>query len=483
MIKILGFVPDIDPTTPGAILAADNIVPTVRGIAGAPAAQTTGVPALPAACLGASVVKKLDGTQRKFAGTQTKLYELLSNAWTDQSRVGNYTIGTETVWAIEQFGNATLAANRSCVLQRSNGSGAFSDVAGSPQGAHMATPEGFVMLANTIDGTNGDQSDRVWWSAYRDETDWTPDIDTQCSTARLIATEGPINALRTLNDDSVVAYKERGIYVGRYVGAPDIWTFTLAHPEHGADAAGSVVPVESFHIFVGLADFYLFDGATPVSIGEGIREWFFGSELDQVYRYRIKGVHNSANSSVRFYYPKKGSGGVLTRWVEFNYRTRRWGVGTQTVEFPVEWYSGGYTIDGMDALSGQIDGLPDIPLDSPFWNAATPFIGYFDVSHTLQSITGVAGLSWFDTWEMGDDVVHSLLRTLRLRYKTRPSSASMTNYYKDNGSSFTADATTTEASGKFDLLRDAKWHKGRIVLNGDWEATGIVLDLVPGGDD
>ena len=113
MIKIAGFAPDADKTTPGILTDCENLIPNIVGMTGAPSAVTpSGVPALAAACQGASVVTKLDGTRRLIAGTATKLYELSSGTWTDLTRVGDYTGGVESNWAITQFGDATLAANR-----------------------------------------------------------------------------------------------------------------------------------------------------------------------------------------------------------------------------------------------------------------------------------------------------------------------------------------------------------------------------------
>ena len=87
MDKILGFLPDADPTIPGVLTECVNLTPFEQGMRGAPSASTpAGVPALAAACIGSSIVTKLDDTRRLFAGTTTKLYELSGGVWTDVSR-------------------------------------------------------------------------------------------------------------------------------------------------------------------------------------------------------------------------------------------------------------------------------------------------------------------------------------------------------------------------------------------------------------
>ena len=84
MDKLLGFVPDAEPTTPGILTSVTNMIPWEQGMRGAPRGATpSGVPALAAECRGAAVVTKLDDTRRIFAGTATKLYELSAGAWVD----------------------------------------------------------------------------------------------------------------------------------------------------------------------------------------------------------------------------------------------------------------------------------------------------------------------------------------------------------------------------------------------------------------
>ena len=81
MIKFEGYAPDADSTIPGIFVNCANVIPTIKGFAGAPAPQTTALSgALASTPQGAAVVRKLDNTTRLFAGTSAKLYEAVSNA-------------------------------------------------------------------------------------------------------------------------------------------------------------------------------------------------------------------------------------------------------------------------------------------------------------------------------------------------------------------------------------------------------------------
>ena len=153
MDKLLGFTPDAEATTPGILTDCTNVIPYESGMKGAPTgAIPSGIAALAAECRGAAVITKLDDSRRLFAGTASKLYEVNGSTWTDVSRAGNYSGGVDARWSFTQFGNATIAANLSDTIQRSNTSGAFADMrpckcAHAPKFAHAEPVPGSSMPA------------------------------------------------------------------------------------------------------------------------------------------------------------------------------------------------------------------------------------------------------------------------------------------------------------------------------------------------
>lgn len=125
--KLIGFAPDLDPSTPGAFQTCNNVVPTLIGFKAAASPVNAGLPALPTPAVGASLIGLLNGTDRQFAGTSTHLYENISGTWSDVSRTGGYTLGTSGQWRFAPFGNMALAVNGNDVLQQTL-SGAFTNV-------------------------------------------------------------------------------------------------------------------------------------------------------------------------------------------------------------------------------------------------------------------------------------------------------------------------------------------------------------------
>jgi len=321
------FLPDAPRDTP-EVLTEVEAVPTVRGYAGSPTVINGGYAALAAACNGAALIFKLDGSMRIFAGTQSKLYEGSGGTWTDRSRAGSYTTG-DIRWCFAQFGDTTLAINKATVLQSST-SGAFADVANAPKAACMETVGGFVVLGNTDDtglaitgGPNADQGNRWWCSQLFNATGtWAPSAATQATSGLLVSSPGKIIAMKRLGDQ-VIAYKNRAIHVGQYVGPPDVFDWQLVPGEIGTWSNESVVSTGTAHLFVGYENIYRFDGSRPVEIGTGIREWFF-ARLNKSYAHLIAGIHDRNTSTVWWWYPS-GSNTTLDSVLIYNYAADRWG--------------------------------------------------------------------------------------------------------------------------------------------------------------
>lgn len=475
MIPFIGFKPDINPATPGVIVDCDDLIPMEEGFKAMPSEIGTLLPALAAACVGAAVVQKLDGTSKMFAGTATKLYEAGTSSWTDRSKGGG-TYTTGTFWRFTQFGDDTIATNKAEILQKAS-TGAFSDITGSPKASCIDAAAGFVMVGATNEGTYGDQTDRWWCSAYQDATSasaWTPDVTTQCTTGRLVDAPGAITAIKALGS-SFVAYKARAMFVGTYVGAPSVFSFSQVPGEIGAVSQEAVVNIGTGHVFLGDDNFYTFDGSRPIPIGDGVRKWFL-ADLNKPYKHQVKGMHETAKSRVWFSYPS-GISTTNDRAIVYNYKSGEWGKCSITIEAIIEYLSGQITWADMGTYYSTWDDLPLIPYDSPFWLQSTRLPAVFNGSHVIKTLTGESEGCSITTGDIGDDNQITLISRVRPRFRLSPASGSMTNYYKDDsGDSLTQDGTATLSSGKFDFLRSARWHRVKMDFVGNTEIYGFVVD-------
>ena len=245
---------------------------------------------------------------------------------------------------------------------------------------------------------------------------------------------------------------------------------------------GPLLPVRSFggaHLFVGNDDIYLFNGTQPQGIGAGIREWFFG-DLDPAYTYRICHAYDRDNSLVYFFYPRAGGSGALTGCIVYNHKSNKWGVSHRTVECAVEYISGGYTWNTLPLTTW--DSWPAIAYDSPFWTASSRQSGYIGTDHKIYALSGNSASASFTTGNYGTENAYTLINRVTLRYLVRPTTATMTNFYQEYiGGAWTEDATTTESSGRFDVLRSSVWHRVKFTFTGDFEITGVAADVKAAG--
>lgn len=481
MTPLAGFVPDVDPATQGVIVDATNVIPHPAGMRGAPTAvAVSGVPALADTCRNSAVATLLGGTRRIFAGTSAKLYELSGGSWTDVSRGASYSLGADDRWDFVQYGDATLTCNKSTVIQRSNGSGAFADIATAPKAAIIEAAAGFVLAFNTNEGTYGDSPDRWWCSGLNDDTLWTPSLATQSTTGRLVSSPGQIAAAKAFGDQ-VVVYKDRAIYLGRYVGTPAVWQFDQVPGDIGCVGTDAVTDIGPAQIFVGRADIYYFDGTRPVSIADGvIRQWFYNN-ASQNYLYKTTLVHDKQNNIVWFYYVSQSStSGVLDSALAYHLGRKQWGVATQSIEAAMNYVSAGYTFDTMPGST--FDTVPDVSYDSQYWLAGGRITTVFNTSHQMCSLTGVTGASSMTLFDVGDDQQVTKMQRLRVSYLTNPTSATCAGFVRmARGAISSTGGTGTYTNGKFDIRQAGRFHRIKIDAMGNWVASGVDFSITPAG--
>lgn len=481
MSPLLGFTPDADATTPGVITDCDHFIPYESGMQGAPSPVSASVDALADECRNAAVLTLLSGVRRVFAGTEDALYELGGATWTDVSRVGGYAGGAETRWSFAQFGDDSLASNRVEPIQFSNTSGNFADISGAPSALVIFSVGAFVMALNVNDGA--DKPDGWHCCAANDASDWVESVSTQCASGRLVSSPGPLTNGARLGEYAV-AYKAGSMFLGQYVGAPSVWDW-LPVPGGNAGCIGqdALCDVNGTHFFVGEDNFWSFDGTKPVPVGDKqVRQWFFNNS-DPTYRYKTKCVFDRQNNRIHIYYPSKGSDECDSSIV-YHIVSKQWGLDDVPIEAVLNYVVPGITIDGLTALSSTITGLPDIPYDSQYWLAGGRALSVFNTSHELSLMTGACVACDFTTGDAGDDDQVSFLRQIRLRYAAgaKPTTATVTNYYKMNeGDALTLGASGSINDGKFDCRQSARFHRAQFDFTGDVKVTAIRADFVAAG--
>ena len=489
MTPLLGFTPDAPTTAEGIILDCSDWIPFEAGMKAAPSATAQGASAVAAATRGAATVTKLDGSRRVFAGTTAKLYELSGTTFTDRTRAvgGDYALGAGVRWSFVQFGDTTYASNIDTVVQKST-TGAFADLATAPKAkileSLVTSGGGFVFAFNTIDAGFGTSPDRWWCTSLNDGDVYTvnPSV-TQANSGRLLGAEGPITAAKKLGSDMIVAYKDRSIYVGRYVGPPVVWQFTEI-PSVGCVGPDAIVDIGTAHIFVGQDNIYLFDGTRPISIADGrVRQWF-QDNCSVDYKAYTQVVFDRDQQLIGINFARTGSGdGSLDTSLVYHIATKQWGRADRRAETFFVYNAPSVTYDTLtgtyDTQTGSYDSVA----------AGARVLAYFDTSHVLQLMTGTPGSSYFTLHDIGDDTLVSRLEEVTLRYMTTPTTASISAFSSmatggvpSVGPTQSAYDVPANGKNKFQLRQTARWHRTQYNFTGPCEVVGYgVTGIRPAG--
>jgi hypothetical protein len=482
MTPLLGFTPDAPTTTPGVITDCSNFIPYEAGMEGAPTAVSIGANNLAASAVQAATLTNLAGTAKTFAASATKIYELSGTSWTDRSAGGGSYTST-TSWAFAQFGDVHLAASPNNTLQAAT-SGAFAAVSGAPQARVLFVVQagggGFVFACNTNSFV-----DQWACSGLNDHTTWTPSVATQANAGRLLGNDnGAITAGLEFGDRALI-FKRDAMFLGEYVGVPEVWRFQEVPVKAGCVGKDAACPVDQGVFFVGPDNFWLFDGARPIPVADGqVRQWFYNN-VNLAFIQNTRALYNREKNRVFIFYPSVSSSGSLDAGLCWHLTTKQWGrVSYGTIQTAFVYISPGLTVDGLG--SGQIDALVGA-IDSQV-AAQARFVAVFNGSNTLQTLSGVPGATSFTSEDVGIEDAESHLTETRLRYQTIPTTATATGYTLDEaGDSLDASGTIassdtpTNARNKFDLRQCGKFHRIKYDFTGQVRVNAKDQTLIQAG--
>lgn len=503
-VPIDGFAPDADPTNLGALLECDNLIPTLNGMKALPQDVDAGITAAPSAIASIVTFRLLDGTTRILAGTKgsasaatSRLLQPSVGSWTDQTgSAGPYTATSDARWVFAQYGDTVYAAQRGCQIQKSP-SAAFTAVAGAPKALIVETVLDFVMAFNTDDtdfgNVYGNDPDRWWCSAAGNPDSWTADIATQATTGLLTDTPGAILGAKRIGSN-IAAFKQTSMYLGRYVGAPTVWSWQLVPGEGlGSWSQYGIVDVEGIGLlFIGYDNIYSFDGTRATPIGTNRVARFLFNTLAIERADNIVGFHHRQEWRVYWFFPSQPTG-ELDRYLVYNYRAAnggRWGYGEKTVQFAFEYLAPGIPYDDLGDYYATYEDLPAAPYESAFVTEGTfkPAVlgNQIDnsgttISHVILTLEGVGADCSLRTAYYGQDGIYSLIERVRPRFKTFPTTGTQVHTYVSNLGE--TDSTSAESlslvRGSFDHLCSARWHRFKQSYTGSMELLGWDIEAKP----
>lgn len=387
------YTPDL-PSLSGSCTDAKNVIPATKSYRSFPQAVVYSN-ALTARAQGFISTRDAAANVYNYSGDATKLYTLVGQTWTDASRLagGAYAITAEDYWEFVSWGNTVIATDFADVVQEiSLGSANFIALAGSPpQARHIAVVRDFVVLGNISTFPQ-----RVQWSAINNSHSWAVSGATQADFQDLAGDGGWVQ--RVVGGEYGVIFQERSIWRMSYIGSPVIFQFDLVDRQRGTPAPMSVVSYGNITFYLADDGFYYFNGSASVPIGNGKFDKTFLSEVDSTYLYRVQAAIDPVNKIVCWLYPVTGGGGVPSKVAIYNWADNRWSYAIISGELLALSAAQGYTLDGLDAVTTNLDSLTP-SLDSRAWTGGKINFGMFDTSHKLNTFTGTAMSAQIDVGE------------------------------------------------------------------------------------
>lgn len=407
MIEFGEWLPDIaDYNNPGAT-EAKNVIPTIEGYRQFNSfSRTAG--SINSFCRGAFAAQANDRTSYNYAGSGTKLYQLVDDTWTDQSKAsGTYSVSDRDVWEFVKFGEKIIAVGGintgtpvppQVITMGPAASTEFADLGGSPpQARHIATVKDFVVLANLYEGSTLYPS-RVRWSGVNDEINWTTNKAKQSDYQDIPGKGGWVQ--KVIGGDYGLLIMERGIVRMDYIGPPLVFSFNRVLPELGTNAPNSVIQWGNLIFMLGTTGFKgIANGIERLDIGDNkINRWFF-ERVDLNYAYRIVGALDRINNRLGWIFPDKNAiNGSPNNGLIFDIASKKWARFEDNLEWVYDSYGETYTLDGLDAVSSSIDNL-GASLDDPIWISGVIGLGAFDDSNFSGRFTGDPEIAVLETNE------------------------------------------------------------------------------------
>lgn len=384
MIPLGAWTPDQSTVYAPHLTVAKNVIPKANSYAPL-RALTNGTEALAARPYGAASFRDAAVTSHFFAGSATKLYELQNDgSWTEVTRSsgGDYATTGSNVWEFAKFGDLCIATNFNDDIQvfTMSSSSNFAALGGSPPNArHIATFGDFVVL-----GYTDNSPFEVKWSGINDATSWTPGTDQ--SDAQTLPDGGIIRGFAS--GDTLTVFQQNAIRRMQYVGPPVYMQFDKISEDIGCLASGSICEIGAIAFFLATDGFYMTDGSaiTPIS-SDLVDDWFF-TDVNQEYLDRMTSAVDPQSKVAYWSYASTAAvTGIPDTLLMYNWTAKRWSYARITVERLVRSFGLGYTLDGLDSLTTNIDNF-DVPLDDPSLTGGALQLGGFGSGYQFGPFSG-----------------------------------------------------------------------------------------------
>jgi hypothetical protein len=357
----------------------------------------------------------------------------------------------------------------------------FSDLTGTPpQGRALAVVRDFVVFGNTYDAINGNQPQRVQWSGFDDETEWTGGTN-QSGAAQLEGEGGDIQFI--VGGEYGIIFQEKSIWRMDYEGVPTVFSLNEVEPGRGTPAPGSVVEVGADIYFLSQDGFYVLkDGTVSHPIGESKVDRYFWDGMNESFMANITSAVNPETGHIFWGYPSNQSpSGVVDRLLIYNYKINRWSTATVSLEILLNGTGNNYTLEDMDAF-GNLEQIA-ASFDSPAWQGGAVKLAAFDTTHQLAFFSGETLPATMETGKIYTEGRKTNVQAVR---PIIDGNSTVTLLVQQNLPSDTEQVigpNPIDASGKADFRSNGRYHRIRSTTSGLYNhAVGVEATQVPTDD-
>lgn len=487
MIPFGDWLPDL-PDYGTHLTTASNVIPAASSYRSFPSMAEFST-ALNNTCVGAVAVKA-NGTPSNFAGTASKLYLLSGMTYTDVSKVGDYTGGSESRWNYGIYGNRLIATNYSDYPQSYTvgTSTAFADLTTTFKAKYIGMVREFTVFANTFDATDGALPNQVWWSAINNPTDYTPSVSTQADKQQLFG-DGELGEITGfVGGEYGTVFFEGGIFRMTYVGAPVIFSFDQIISGAGCVAPCSIASYGGMIFYLGGDGFYMLQGTQTVPIGNNKVDKWFAADLDKTLTRLASAVIDPVNSLYIMAYPGAGNSGSCNKLIIFNWLTGRWS-SAEPGNMEVLINSMSQAVDPDSASAESTYGNPDtgafadVSVDARIFVGGALQLSALNASHKLAYFNSAALDAALETAETQlFPARRSLVRNVRPMVEG--GSAMVMIGVRDTTAgtvSYSAPVAVNEY-GEANMLVSGRYLRARTIIQGGFEhAYGLDYEASPQG--
>lgn len=178
-------------------------------------------------------------------------------------------------------------------------------------------------------GSPSQNSLLVRWSDQNNPFDWTPTPVNTAGGQVLRSGSRIIGGVAT--KDEIVVFTDSSLYSMRFIGPPDVFSFSLISSNVSIISHASAVDAASSVFFMGNDGFYVYSGGAVEPLDCPVSSYVY-DDINLEQAQKCFGAVNSKSSEIFWFYPSE-SGAVdgsyePNKYVCFNYENRHWSFGS-----------------------------------------------------------------------------------------------------------------------------------------------------------